>query len=248
VPFLRLTRDRRGTENTFLMHADRPGDKPRLLYWYRTAPGITLGRSPLDEDAIRTIEEQHPDIDFDWPAILALNEVMTPEDETPAKPQQRDREQRRERRPRRESDPGREPSRQARAEPESAATRENAGVLQTDGHADESNDAVSAAVSMPEVEHPRTLAPEHPRTSAPSGLVDQLAGREIASRLRGRFNEMAMRIRGADESIRESLMKRAEAMDPDRWDTPEAVLQGVTNADALFEQLRQLVALHSSRE
>ena len=72
VPFLRLTRDRRGFENTFLMHADRPGDRPRLLYWYRTAPGIVLGRSPLDEDAIRTIEEQHPDIDFDWPAILAL--------------------------------------------------------------------------------------------------------------------------------------------------------------------------------
>ena len=72
VPFLRLTRDRRGFENTFLMHADRPGDRPRLLYWYRTAPGVMLGRAALDEDAIRTIEEQHPDIDFDWPAILAL--------------------------------------------------------------------------------------------------------------------------------------------------------------------------------
>ena len=75
MPFLRLTRDRRGFENTFLMHADRPGDRPRLLYWYRTAPGIVQGRSPLDEEAIRTIEEQHPDIEFDWPAILALAEV-----------------------------------------------------------------------------------------------------------------------------------------------------------------------------
>ena len=84
MPFLRLTRDRRGFENTYLMHADRPGERPRLLYWYRTAPGILLGRAPLDEDAIRTIEEQHPDIDFDWPAILALSEVMTPEEEAPA--------------------------------------------------------------------------------------------------------------------------------------------------------------------
>ena len=83
MPFLRLTRDRRGTENTFLLHADRPGDRPTLLYWYRTAPGIILGRRPLDEDAIRTIEDQHPEIDFDWPAILALSEVMTPEDEAP---------------------------------------------------------------------------------------------------------------------------------------------------------------------
>ena len=88
MPFLRLTRDRRGTENTFLLHADRPGDRPKLLYWYRTAPGVLLGRAPLDEDAIRTIEDQHPEIDFDWPAILALSEVMTPEDEAPPRPRQ----------------------------------------------------------------------------------------------------------------------------------------------------------------
>jgi hypothetical protein len=55
-----------------------------------------------------------------------------------------------------------------------------------------------------------------------------------------------MRIRGAEDSARASLMKRAEALDPDRWDTPEAVLQGVSNADALFERLR--AELHSSRE
>ena len=79
------------------MHADRPGDRPRLLYWYRTAPGVMLGRAALDEDAIRTIEEQHPDIDFDWPAIIALSEVMTPEDEAPApRPQQQQQQQRRE--------------------------------------------------------------------------------------------------------------------------------------------------------
>ncbi|HWI16732.1 MAG TPA: hypothetical protein VNT81_03255, partial [Vicinamibacterales bacterium] len=72
-----------------MLHADRPGDRPRLLYWYRTAPGITLGRPPLDEDAIRTIEDSHPDIDFDWPAILALSEVMTPEDEAPVRPQKK---------------------------------------------------------------------------------------------------------------------------------------------------------------
>src|SRR5687767_6406309 len=71
------------------MHADRPGDRPRILYWYRTAPGVGLGRAPLDEDAIRTIEDQHPDIEFDWPAILTLSEVMTPEDELPAPQTQR---------------------------------------------------------------------------------------------------------------------------------------------------------------
>ena len=106
------------------MHADRPGDRPRLLYWYRTAPGIALGRSPLDEDAIRTIEESHPEIDFDWPAILALSEVMTPEDEAPARPQQK---QQQGRKRRGESEGGRQGQRS-----ESAFAGESSSQLRRD--------------------------------------------------------------------------------------------------------------------
>ena len=73
MPFLRLTRDRRGFEHTFLLHSDAPGQTPKVLYWYRTAPGVLIGRPALDEEAIRSIEEQHPHIEFDWPAILALS-------------------------------------------------------------------------------------------------------------------------------------------------------------------------------
>jgi hypothetical protein len=228
VPFLRLTRDRRGIENTFLMHADRPGDRPRLLYWYRTAAGITHGRSPLDEDAIRAIEEQHPDIDFDWPAILALSEVMTPEDEAAPKPQFREPREPRQGKKRssfpREAAPAGEQRRPPR--------RDERGLESSDATA-----PIEATVDDGEME--RLAAPE-PAVPAPqpSGLVDQLAGREIASRLRGRYAEITMRIRGADDAVRDSLMKRAEALDPDRWGTPDAVLAGVSNADALFEQLR----------
>jgi hypothetical protein len=83
VPFLRLTRDRRGFEHTFLMHAGT-GEAPRVLYWYRTAPGVLIGRPALDEEAIRGLEEQHPEIEFDWPAILALREALPPEEEPAA--------------------------------------------------------------------------------------------------------------------------------------------------------------------
>ncbi len=229
MPFLRLTRDRRGFENTFLMHADRPGEKARLLYWYRTAPGILLGRPALDEDAIRTIEEQHPDIDFDWPAILALREVMTPEEEAAPKPQQKP--------PRR--DEGRRapraPRRDDRAAPPSSPSEP----------ARESDQAIEKESAVEDVS--AAAAPESPAPAASAarshGLVDQLAGREIAARLRARYDEMSARVRQADTSIRESLITRAEALDPDRWQTPEDVLQGVSNADALFEQLR--VVLHS---
>ena len=238
MPFLRLTRDRRGTENTFLMHADRPGDRPRLLYWYRTAPGILLGRSPLDEDAIRTIEEQHPGIDFDWPAILALSEVMSPEDEAPApKPQQK---QKRRSEPNRQ---GREPRRDDRAA--SAPAPESFDELPRD---DEIAEAGPVESGVNENDEANEVAEPH---SAPTthGLLEELTGREIATRLRARYSEIMARIHdhGGDAAVSDAWVKRAEPLNPEMWLTPDEILDGVRRADSLFEQLRVEV-LHSSRE
>jgi hypothetical protein len=79
VPFLRVTRDQRGYETTFLLHAAHPGGRPRVLYWYRTAPGIRVGRLPLDEDAIRAIEDRYPDLEFDWPSLIEQSTMLPPE-------------------------------------------------------------------------------------------------------------------------------------------------------------------------
>jgi hypothetical protein len=49
-----------------------------VLYWFRTPPGVRVGRAPLDEDAIRLIEEHHPGIRFDWPQILRGEEEIEP--------------------------------------------------------------------------------------------------------------------------------------------------------------------------
>jgi hypothetical protein len=222
-----LTRDRRGFENTFLMHADRPGDRPRLLYWYRTAPGIGLGRSPLDEDAIRTIEEQHPDIDFDWPAILALAEVMTPEDEAPVRAQQQ--QQQRQGRRQRGRDQRPPQARNQETEfPEEAP----------------SQDAPPPPVDEPMAE-PRTEPAPAVEMPPPSNrLVEELAGREIGSRLRARHAEIIARIDDldVDGSVKDALFKRAEAIDPELWMTPEEVLDGVRNADAQYDKLRAELA------
>ena len=224
MPFLRLTRDRRGTENTFLLHVDRPGDRPKLLYWYRTAPGILLGRAPLDEDAIRTIEDQHPEIDFDWPAILALSEVMTPEDEAPARPRpQEGRRQRpRDQAPRPRQQPATE-SIAADAPDEAAETVADEAMLDDPLFAD-----ADAADEMP-------VAPRHTH-----GLLEELVGREIATRLRARHSELSARIheRHTEALDRDRWMTRAEALNPDTWLTPEAVLEGVRRADGLFDSLR----------
>lgn len=255
MPFLRLTRDRRGFENTFLMHADRPGDRPRLLYWYRTAPGIMLGRAALDEDAIRAIEEQHPDIDFDWPAILALSEVMTPEEEAPA-PRPPPQQQRREKKGRgRDRDHHREQVREeykviaepseevvSALDPDSISVRsafapQDPEALRRDDRDDESPVAVEP------------MEPVEPVEPAARGLVDELAGREIAGRLRARYAEIVARIESLDldGAAREAWLARAEAIDPDGWESPEAVLQGVSNADATFEKLKAELG-HSRRE
>ena len=229
MPFLRLTRDRRGFENTFLMHADRPGDRPRLLYWYRTAPGIGLGRSPLDEDAIRTIEEQHPDIDFDWPAILALAEVMTPEDEAPVRAQQQQRQGRRQR--------GRD-QRPPQARSQETEFQEEAPSQGAPPPPVDESMAVAGIEPAPAVEMPQ-----------PSNrLVEELAGREIGSRLRARHAEIIARIEDldVDGSVKDAWFKRAEAIDPELWMTPEEVLDGVRNADTHYDKLR--AGLQSSRE
>jgi hypothetical protein len=240
VPFLRLTRDRRGFENTFLMHADRPGDRPRLLYWYRTAPGVLLGRPPLDEDAIRTIEEQHPGIDFDWPAILALSEVMTPEDEAPvARPQQQ--QQRRKSASARERP--REPQRESAPAPESASAREDAPEPRRDDRVEEVSDAVSPEVEAEEAEEAEPVA------ATTRGLLEELVGREIATRLRARHAEIMTRIheQNAEPAHRAAWLKLADALNPDLWVTPDAILEGVRTADNQFERLR-IELLHSSRE
>lgn len=248
MPFLRLTRDRRGFENTFLLHADHPGAKARLLYWYRTAPGIGLGRPALDEDAIRTIEENHPDIEFDWPAILALSEVMTPEEEPASAPKEKKpRGLRRGDRakqsrsavdqsteptedsiaPLEPAEPSSEPNPLEPLEPlepmapmESASAREISGELRRDR---------AGAASGREGGPPR------------SGLVDDLAGREVARALRARYSEIKSKIDRIDGD-RGPWLARAEAINPDAWQTPEAVLQGVSNAGAAYEKLKTELA------
>lgn len=73
MPFLRFSRDKRGYEHTYLVQStNRRGKpiRPRILYWYRTPPGVKLGRSPFDEEVRQQLEATNPGIAFDWPTIV----------------------------------------------------------------------------------------------------------------------------------------------------------------------------------
>ena len=75
VPFVRVTRDKRGYEHICLMRASGrrgKGGAPRILYVFRTPPGVKVGREPFDETARRTIEEQNPGVFFDWKKLSVI--------------------------------------------------------------------------------------------------------------------------------------------------------------------------------
>jgi hypothetical protein len=220
VPFLRLSRDRRGYENTYLLHVAQPGERPRVLYWYRTAPGVRVGRPPLDEDAIRTIGDQHPDIEFDWSHILEVGAAEAVEVEPP----------RRRKSPR------------ARTDSLGETALGSSAVEDT-----ESGDR-GAAGAMIEVDvQARTDGEEAtPDRRRAHDLLEELAGREIATRLHARFAELSARISALemDEPTREAWRARAEVLNPDNWVTPDEVLSGVERADALFDDLRRALPSH----
>jgi hypothetical protein len=204
VTFLRVTRDQRGYETTFLLHSPRPGDPPRVLYCYRTAPSVRVGRRALDEEAIRTIEEQHPEIEFDWPHLLEEAESTPPEVE------------RRPERPRRKPPRPKEP--EPAVEPQAAPVPEPAVA------------PPAAPIAVSERWH--------------NALLDQLVGREIATRLRARYEEISTRLRELPESdARSAWQARADALDPDRWSSAEAILEGIRHADERFDQLKRDVPM-----
>lgn len=94
MPFLRVIRDKRGYETTYLMHLYRDGQRQRskILYVFRTPGGVRVGRDPLEPDMLRQIEAQYPDIVFNWQLVRESQQLI----ETAAEPRRR--------RPRREDE------------------------------------------------------------------------------------------------------------------------------------------------
>jgi len=83
VPFLRVIRDKRGYETTYLMHwfQDNGRQRSRVLYAFRSPSGTRVGRDALDPGLMRQLEIQNPGIPFDWKAVLADRQVIEPSPE-----------------------------------------------------------------------------------------------------------------------------------------------------------------------
>jgi hypothetical protein len=78
VPFLRVIRDKRGYETTYLMDWYREGarQRSRILYVFRSPGGVRVGRAPLEPEVLRQIQSHYPHIVFDWKAVLDTRQVI----------------------------------------------------------------------------------------------------------------------------------------------------------------------------
>lgn len=94
MPFLRQSRDKRGYETTYVMHAYRGASgatgRPRLLYLFRSPAGRKVGRALLDPEVMEALEHTHPDLTFDWHA-MQRNQQVTGEPERDRERGDRDR-------------------------------------------------------------------------------------------------------------------------------------------------------------
>lgn len=217
MPYLRLTADRRGVEHTYLLHTPAPGERTQVLYWYRTAPGLHMGRAALDDAAMRTLEEQYPDIDFDWQYILDMGAMTPVEVEAPLPPRKRKPAPR---------PPADDVDDDAVTPPRAAAPSERAPSQPT------SSDA----------EAPSMFAPP-PETPAGPDLLGELLGRGIAASLRAQHAELEALVDGAtaDPALKAAWRERLAAIDPDGWESPEAVLAGMAEVERGADALRRTV-------
>lgn len=217
MPHLRLTADRRGYENTFLLHSSSPGERAKVIYWYRTAPGLRLGRPALDDGAMRTLEEQYPDIDFDWPYILDMASLTPVEVEGPAPA--------RKRKPRRDDD-------DLDATPEPVST--------------DLTVASRAALPVVADDVPAADAPVAPVATVPAGefdLLGELMGRGIATSLRANHRDLAAELDAtpAEPALKAAWRERLTAIDPDGWTSPDDVLAGMASVEREGEDLRRAI-------
>ena len=253
----------------------RSKGRPRILYWFRTPPGIRIGRSALDESAIKLIEEHNPDVEFDWTRILKGQDA--PGEQRPAQQERRGKPRPREFPPR-PSTPNSPPEEAfAAGEPlersSSLSVTDAAAVLPDEagpadgepiplGPAEVTEQAAwpastgpdqSAGVDEAAIEELLSDSPASIGTitadGEPTTAAQARLGSEGLSRLRARHAEVLARISEAvtDPARRDELKSQAERLNPDTWVTDAEVSEGLEAYETVFESLRTVVGRRRRR-
>ena len=196
-----------------------------------------MGRSALDDDALRRIEQQNPDLEFDWPRILKGGGAP-PTEPRPAEPRRFDR-------------PPRSGVRPQSRGAAPATTNWGQTPVQPPAPPEE-------AVPMPEPPPaPEQQTPEPAVTAAPDerGLTPleglpaegtpahEKLGEEGVQRLRQRYVDVRARIfeRATEPPRRAELLATAERLNPDAWTTADEVASALEQYESVLASLREVV-------
>ena len=210
-----------------------------MLYWFRTPPGVKVGRAALDEEAIRLIEQLNPGIEFDWTRILKGQGAPPAEARPPV-------DSRRQRPDSRRPRPSQTPTPSRSVQPPVSGGTVKIGTAEPPSVAaePEPRPAVQSASGGSTEELLREGLPSETPTPAHAKL-----GAEGVERLRARYAEMLARIseRTADPLRREELKLQADRLNPDAWVTSEEVVQGLEQYESVFASLREVVGQNRRR-
>ena len=193
---------------------------------------MRVGRAALDECAIRSLEEAHRDVVFDWKRILhtagpsarpGTGSAGVASRRRPGPQGERSRKARREQKPVQSLDlqaelPG--------------ATHELLTALSADNEPAAEAPVPVVAASGPVSAHPTAL-------EAAAGIVSP----DNVARLRGRYAELMARIaeRVSDAARADALRLEAESLNPDAWVTADEVRAGVAAFERQEQHLRNLL-------
>ena len=222
MPFLRVLRDKRGYETTYLMHWFREGSRQRsrILYVFRTPPGVRVGRDALDPQIIREIQEKYPDIEFDWRALRENQQVIETSPDL--------------RRPRASG-------RSGRAEP-----AEGRGKRRKEEDAEKpAADRIKAEpVHVP----PSPVREPRPKLAIPSAIEGTTREDRFVFLLNW-YLHLRERVphRTHDPIRREALLGLVERLNPEAWVGEEAVVAGLQHAAEALQRLSHIFAKRRKR-
>jgi hypothetical protein len=218
----------------------------RILYWFRTPPGVRVGRAALDEDAIRLIEQHNPGVEFDWTRILKGQDAPP---EPTSQPERRTR-------PRGRDFPAPRPFVPREKGPAPAAPADVPAAPDLTDRPSSDREPASEPEPPPAEaqeagERPRSAEArsDDPVSGAPLTPAQVRLGFEGLSRLRARHAEVLARIseKVSDAAARDELKSAAERLNPDTWVTEAEVSAGLESYESVFESLRGVVGRRRKR-
>ncbi|MXZ72559.1 MAG: hypothetical protein F4Z04_13800 [Acidobacteria bacterium] len=236
MPYLRFLRDDRGYEHTYVLHGFQSGSRPSLLYWFRTPPNLSVGREPLDEEALRAIEESHPELTFDWSKMTKATRPVPPPPDKGARARGRRRER----------------ARGARAASESAAAEarpvvgpdklmpSDAGVRPSEAVPPADDTPPSDEVNEVPVEPEATSSGEEEAVEPDEHPVAALLGEDALNALRVRYAELCELLAESDlePADQVAVTARLESLNPDAWRPGEETVVGIERFDGEAAAIR----------